>query len=369
MRRWGACGRFGGLGARSLLAIGARPYRFEEPPPRRLDVVRRGLYRSSARWSFSLSSSVSLLGAACAWVVREPVGAARDRALAPSPGRRGAAAVVAEARDAFQALSSEALRQTSSSFLEVAKTQLTGHVAPLKDSLERMDRQMSGMEKVRQEAYGAVTQHLNTLAGTQERLRLETGNLVKALRTPHVRGRWGEVQLRNVVEAAGMLAALRLPGTGVDARRRGIAPAARPRRPHARRQAGGGRREGAARRVPGRLRGGGRRRSRRAISRITRGRCATTSASSRRSAYWRQFEPSPDFVIMFLPGETFFRAAQEQDACSARTAAARRDPRLPDDALHAPAARSRRLAAGDGRRRARERCTSSGGSCTRGSRR
>ena len=136
----------------------------------------------------------------------EPVGPTRDRALAPSPGRRGAAAVVAEARDAFQALSSEALRQTSSSFLEVAKTQLTGHVAPLKDSLERMDRQMSGMEKVRQEAYGAVTQHLNTLAGTQERLRLETGNLVKALRTPHVRGRWGEVQLRNVVEAAGMIA-------------------------------------------------------------------------------------------------------------------------------------------------------------------
>ena len=68
-----------------------------------------------------------------------------------------------------------------------------------------MDRQMNGMEKVRQGAYGAVTQHLTTLATTQDRLRLETGNLVKALRTPHVRGRWGEVQLRNVVEAAGML--------------------------------------------------------------------------------------------------------------------------------------------------------------------
>ena len=65
---------------------------------------------------------------------------------------------------------------------------------------------MSGMEKARQEAYGAVTQHLGTLANTQERLRLETGNLVKALRTPHVRGRWGEVELSNVVEASGMLA-------------------------------------------------------------------------------------------------------------------------------------------------------------------
>ena len=68
-----------------------------------------------------------------------------------------------------------------------------------------MDGQMRGMEKVRQEAYGAVSQHLTTLRDTQERLRLETGNLVKALRTPHVRGRWGEVQLRNVVDAAGML--------------------------------------------------------------------------------------------------------------------------------------------------------------------
>ena len=63
---------------------------------------------------------------------------------------------------------------------------------------------MSGMEKVRQEGYGVVEQHLTTLATTQDRLRLETGNLVKALRNPHVRGCWGEVQ-SNVVEAAGTL--------------------------------------------------------------------------------------------------------------------------------------------------------------------
>ena len=89
-------------------------------------------------------------------------------------------------------------------------------MAPLKESLERMDRQMSGLEQVRQEAYGAVTQQLTTLNTTQERLRLETGNLVKALRTPHVRGRWGEVQLRNVVEAAGMLPHCDFRGAGVD---------------------------------------------------------------------------------------------------------------------------------------------------------
>ena len=254
-----------------------------------------------------------LLGAGCAWMVTRSRSTQLETELTLL--RRAGderATVVAEARDAFQALSSEALRQTSSSFLEVAKTQLSGHVAPLKDSLERMDRQMSGMEKVRQEAYGAVTQHLNTLASTQERLRLETGNLVKALRTPHVRGRWGEVQLRNVVEAAGLLAhcdfqeqastrdaegsllrpdlVVRIPGgkqVVVDAkaplaayldaceaeddevRNRYLADHARQVRDHL-------------------------------------GKLAQKS-------YWRQFEPSPDFVIMFVPDETFIRVAQEQD--------------------------------------------------------
>ena len=216
------------------------------------------------------------------------------------------AAVVSEARDAFRALSSEALQQTSSSFLEIAKLQIGGHVAPLKESLERMDRQMSGLEQVRQEAYGAVTQQLTTLNTTQERLRLETGNLVKALRTPHVRGRWGEVQLRNVVEAAGMLPhcdfqeqastrdgdgsllrpdlVVRIPGgkhVVVDAkaplaayldacesdddavRAQHLAAHARQVRDH--------------------------------LGKLAQ------------KAYWRQFEPSPDFVIMFVPDETFIR--------------------------------------------------------------
>ena len=254
------------------------------------------------------------IGGACAWLV------SRSRAtqleteltLVRQAGDERAA-VVAEARDAFRALSSEALQQTTSSFLEVAKTQISGHVAPLKDSLERMDRQMSGMEKVRQEAYGAVTQHLTTLATTHERLRLETGNLVKALRTPHVRGRWGEVQLRNVVEAAGMLPhcdfqeqastrdtegsllrpdlVVRIPGgkqVVVDAK----APLAAyldacecedddQRVVHL---------ESHARQVRDHL-----------------GKLAAKS-------YWRQFEPSPDFVIMFVPDETFIRVAQEHDA-------------------------------------------------------
>ena len=255
-----------------------------------------------------------VLGTGCAWIVMRSRTAQLETELAlVKQAGQERAAVVAEARDAFRALSSEALQQTSSSFLEVAKTQLSGHVAPLKDSLERMDRQMSGMEKVRQEAYGAVTQHLTALATTQDRLRLETGNLVKALRTPHVRGRWGEVQLRNVVEAAGMLPhcdfqeqasirdtegsllrpdlVVRIPGgkqVVVDAK----APLAAyldacecedddRRITHL---------ENHARQVRDHL-----------------GKLAQKS-------YWRQFEPSPDFVIMFVPDETFIRVAQEHDS-------------------------------------------------------
>jgi DNA recombination protein RmuC len=68
-----------------------------------------------------------------------------------------------------------------------------------------MDQQLQGVERVRQEAYGTLTEGVRQLRSDQERLRAETGNLVTALRAPHVRGRWGEIQLRRVIEMAGMV--------------------------------------------------------------------------------------------------------------------------------------------------------------------
>jgi DNA recombination protein RmuC len=254
------------------------------------------------------------LGAGCAWIVLRSRTAQLETELTlVRQAGQERAAVVTEARDAFRALSSEALQRTSSSFLEVAKTQISGHVAPLKDSLERMDRQMSGMEKVRQEAYGAVTQHLTTLAKTQDGLRLETGNLVKALRTPHVRGRWGEVQLRNVVEAAGMLPrcdfqeqasirdadgsllrpdlVVKIPGgkhVVVDAK----APLA------AYLDACESEDD-----------------DQRTMHLVDHARQVRDHMNKlAQKAYSRQFDPSPDFVIMFVPDETFIRVAQEHDA-------------------------------------------------------
>jgi len=123
-----------------------------------------------------------------------------ERALAASEAElaveRGSRDARLEA--AIKALSTEALDANSARFLELAETRLSGQVRPLKDSLQRMDQQLQSVERVRQEAYGSLQTEVM-------RLSERAGSLTNALRTPHVRGRWGEAQLRNIVEYAGMV--------------------------------------------------------------------------------------------------------------------------------------------------------------------
>ena len=273
-------------------------------------------------------------GAGLAWVLLAPH--VRD-ARAELEKERAVAAVKLETlerasqslSDTFKALSADALARNNQSFLELARTSLQSFqegakgdlekrqqaigelIAPVRQSLDKFEQRVQEVEKSRSEAYGALTAQVKSLLETQGELRHETANLVKALRAPHTRGRWGELQLKRVVEMAGMLdhcdfheqestetdegklrpdMVVRLPGGRnivVDAkaplaayldaleapdetvRRRRLNDHARHVRDH--------------------------------ITKLSR------------KSYWEQFQPSPDFVVLFLPGETFYSAALEAD--------------------------------------------------------
>jgi DNA recombination protein RmuC len=232
-------------------------------------------------------------------------------------------------QNAFKALAADALKSNNSSFLQIAQETLKRFqsdargdldarhkavadlVTPVRESLSKVDAQIQQMEIARGEAYGDLKAQVQSLITTQKELQSETGNLVRALRTPNVRGRWGEIQLRRVVEIAGMLPycdfaeqetitseagrfrpdlVVKLPGgknvvvdaktplqafleafetTDEEARRKCLLNHARQVRDH------------------------------------------METLSSKK--YWEQFEATPEFVVMFLPGETFFSAALEQD--------------------------------------------------------
>jgi DNA recombination protein RmuC len=221
-----------------------------------------------------------------------------------------------EFADTFRALAAEALRGNNESFLQLAATQLTARekaveelVAPLKESLAKVDGQFHVLDRER----GALVEQLRTLAAGQDNLRRETGNLVTALRAPHVRGRWGEVQLRRVVEATGMVehCDFILQATTRDAEGALLRPDLVVRLP-------GNKLVVVDAKVPltayldaWETEDEGLRAARLANhARQVREHVTKLAAK----AYWRQFDPAPDFVVMFLPDEAFLRAAQEQDS-------------------------------------------------------
>jgi DNA recombination protein RmuC len=203
---------------------------------------------------------------------------------------------------------------------EAARGDLAQIVAPVRDSLQRVDSQIREIEKERAGAYAALQEQVRSLIETQSQLRSETGRLVTALRTPHVRGNWGEMQLRRVVEMAGMLdhcdftsqttlrgedgrlrpdLLVRLPGG-----RTIVVDAKTPLEAYLRAIEAGDETTRKAR-----------------LADHARQVRAQMAALSRKS-YWEQFEPAPEFTVLFLPGECFFSAALEADPALIESGAA-----------------------------------------------
>ena len=232
-------------------------------------------------------------------------------------------------KDAFRGLSADALKSNNQAFLDLAratleKTQETARgelekrqqaitelVKPVRDSLEKVDLKMQEMEKSRTGAYATLLEQVRSLQDTQAALRSETARLVTALRNPSVRGHWGEMQLKRVVEMAGMLDRCDFHTQQTVATEEGrlrpdlivrlpagktiIVDAKAPLEAYLE-----------AMEAPDED-------TRRARMRDHARQVRTHMTNLARKSYWEQFETAPEFVVLFLPGECFFSAALEND--------------------------------------------------------
>lgn len=214
-------------------------------------------------------------------------------------------------QETFQSLSSEVLERTNRTFLDLAKDDLGHKHQAMAEMLGKLEKGIGQIENERKLEHGALRQQLYALLETEQHLRKETSNLVKALRSPNTRGRWGEFQLKRVVELAGMLAhcdfyeqtqeivgdfrfrpdlIIRLPGerqvvidakVSLEAYLEAIETM-----------------DGAARELKFKEH------ARQIRSHIV---------ALGKKSYWEHFHPTPEFVVLFLPSETMFSAALEYD--------------------------------------------------------
>ncbi len=243
-----------------------------------------------------------------------------------------------EAEAAFQALSADALARNNQAFLDLAKTTLAQAqqaargdldlrqqaihdlVTPVRASLEKVDAQIHDLERSRAGAYAALHEQVRNLAESQALLRGETGKLVTALRSPTVRGNWGELQLRRVVEMAGMLERCDFfSQTTLYAEEGRLRPDLLVRLPTGKTIVVDAKAPlDAYLKAVEAADGAERTRWLKEHARQVR---VHMSALGRKS-YWEQFDRAPEFAVLFLPGECFFSAALESDPALIETGAA-----------------------------------------------
>jgi DNA recombination protein RmuC len=213
--------------------------------------------------------------------------------------------------DTFKSLAADALENANQSFLTLADQRLGSVVGPVNESLGKLDREIREIEGARRQAYGALGEQIGSLISAQKELRSEASNLSRALRAPSVRGRWGEIQLKRVVEMAGMLERCDFFQQDSAANDDGKL------RPDLRVQLPGGKNIIVDAKVP--LQAylealdapSEDARQEKIKQHAQQVRAHMIALGSKN--YWDQFQPTPEFVILFLPGEPFFSAALEQD--------------------------------------------------------
>ena len=209
--------------------------------------------------------------------------------------------------DAFKALSSDALHSNNQAFLGLADLTLK----PLKESLSLAGARMQQIEIARESAYTLLTDQVKSLAISQSQLHAETANLVRALRAPATRGRWGEMQLRRVVEMAGMIEHCDFEEQHTVVAEDGrLRPDMVIHLPNDRRIVVDSKVSLAAYLDATEAADESTRTSKLAQHATQ---IRTHIARLSRKEYWAQFENAPEFVVAFLPGEAFFSAALEQD--------------------------------------------------------
>ena len=269
------------------------------------------------------------------FIVGAVFGIAIGASLAMAMSARMHSRTTSRLQDAFHALSSEALDRSSDRFLQLAGERLgalersnadalsrreeavDALVRPIRESLSRVDEKLQRVETERQGHHASLTRHLELVATSNKNLERETQNLSQALRSPNARGRWGELQLRRVVELSGMLdhcdfqEQATLDHVDSSGRANGSS------RPDLIVRLPGGRVIAVDAKAPLQEYLA----ATEAADEVTRASHLTAHAKHVRRhldslgarAYWSQLSGSPEFVVLFLPGEPFFAEALAQD--------------------------------------------------------